>query len=114
MRCSCSAATAVNGLNVEPAAYGHMIARLNWGLRPLVWTYSRCPRTDLVRRLVNQFGLKFGYDAIATIAPEWTSMATSAPESAVPTWSIPQRSAFSAARWVLVSMVSRRLKPLTG
>src|SRR5690349_4246357 len=90
------------------------MARLNAGLRPLLLTYFRCPRTAFVRRLVYQLGLKFGYEAMATIAPVWTSMATSEPESAVPTWSIPQRRAFSAARWVLVSTVSRRLKPLTG
>src|SRR5215475_7887244 len=79
---SCTAATAVNGLNVEPAAYGQAMARLNAGLRPLVRSHLRWPRTDFVCRLVNQFGLKFGYEAIATIAPVCTSIATSAPESA--------------------------------
>src|SRR3954468_3523619 len=105
---------AVNGFQVEPAAYWSATALLIAGLRLLVFIHLMWPRTVLVWRLVNQFGLKFGAEAMPTMAPVCTSMATIAPESAVPTLLIPHFSASSSARWVLASMVSRRLKPLTG
>src|SRR3954447_18563767 len=80
-RCSCIAASAVTGLNVEPGGYDALIARLMPGWFSCSATVGSRSGASFVRSLcpTKIDGWYVGYEAIARIAPFRGSIATIAP-----------------------------------